>query len=98
MPTVKCPVVGFEHVTITYPDEWLMRHIDKYGLAIRDAPEASAISTLETYKAIGLCDNIEGLELNGNISNLPIKYFRFFKWLRETVAGSFDEAMAPDPN
>lgn len=93
MPIAKCPVKGFEDVTITYPDEWLMKHIDQFYVGLSKAPENSAPSTKEIYGSIALCDTIDGIDLT-NVSEAPIAYRDFFIWLvNEVYVTSYVEAI-----
>lgn len=88
MPTIQCPIEGFENVTISYPDEWLMKHIDQWHYGRSQAPENASPLTQETFGAIALCDKIEGIDL-ANITELPLRYVGLFRWLRDVVYGSY---------
>jgi hypothetical protein len=80
MPTVQCPVEGFEEIRVTYPDEWLMKHIDQFYAGTQKSAEGCAPSTKELYGVIALCEKIEGIDLS-KISEAPLTYRPFFVWL-----------------
>lgn len=97
MPTVACPVEGFERVKVAYPDTWLLRHYDLYHAGRAEAPEGAAESTRETYGTIALCDRIDGLDLN-KPAELPLYYLAFFRWLKDEVLLSYLKAGAVPKN
>jgi hypothetical protein len=84
MPTIECPLEGFDKITVTYPDEWLMRHVDLFHLGFSSAPEDASPATKEMFGTVALCEKIEGLDLD-DISAMPLSYRPFFNWLVETV-------------
>lgn len=97
MPTVVCPVEGFEEITITYPDEWLYKHLDQYHLGLDSAPKGASEFTKEVCGTLALCEKIEGLD-NVDLSNLlslPLYYLKFFSWLKKEVHTNFILAISP---
>lgn len=84
MPTIQCPLDGFEDVKVTYPDEWLYKHIDVFYRGIQSAPDNSSPGTQELLGTLALCDDLEGIDIK-NIDDLPIKYRQVFRWLVRTV-------------
>lgn len=98
MPTVNCPLEGFEDVQITYPDEWLVKHRDMFFYGWSQPPEDSAPSTKETYGAIALCEKIDGLDIK-NLAELPMSYIHVLNWIRDTVfVKGYLEAIEPPKN
>lgn len=92
MPTIQCPIEGFE-VKVTFPDEWLMKHIDQFYLGLEQAPKGAAPSTREIYGTIALCEEIEGLDLK-NVGEMPLSHRPFFVWLvREIYLGNYLKAI-----
>lgn len=94
MPTVICPVEGFEEVSITYPDVWLYRHFEQYHLGVSQAPDNSTEATKETCGTVALCDRIEGIDIK-DLFNQPLYIIRFIKWLRQEVYLSYLMAVSP---
>jgi hypothetical protein len=100
MPTVVCPVEGFEEVSITFPDSdaWKVGHRDKYIKGLLEAPEGVTANTKEMYGAVFLCDAITGLDLSEGIINQPIHYLSCLEWIRIAVMTPFVAAQAPKKN
>ena len=103
MPTVNCPVKGFEHLSVTWPDEWLMEHREKCFRGYYKAPSDASPTTKETFGTLELCqvestDKEKPLPDFTNFEKLPLKYVQFFKWLSDTVFDSYSAEFEPDPN
>jgi hypothetical protein len=94
MPTVVCPVEGFEEVSVTYPDEWLYKHFEQYHFGVSQAPDNATEATKETYGSIALCDKIEGIATD-DLFNLPLHAIKFFNWLKQEVYFSYLLAVSP---
>jgi hypothetical protein len=102
MPTVACPVLGFEHLSVTFPDEWLMEHRDKFHKGYLKASNEASPATRQLFGTLELC-KIEST--NGqqppdvsHYEKLPLKWVRFFTWLDDTVFDSYAAEFQPDPN
>lgn len=98
MPTVVCPVEGFEHVSITFPDTWLYVHYERYQIGLSEAPENATDMTKRIYGAIALCDAIEGIDLSEGLLNQPLSYIGLFNWIKDTVLFPYLQAYLPKKN
>lgn len=102
MPTVTCPVSAFEHLSVTFPDEWLMEHRDKFYRGYNKAGSDASPATKEAFGTLELCqiESTNGQKVPdfGSYEKLPLKYVRFFKWLSDTVFDSYSREFEPDPN
>lgn len=97
MTTEKCTVKGFEKVSITFPDKWLMAHRDLFFQGMGAAPSGASPGTSELYGCIALCEKIEGIEVD-DLGSLELHYAPVFDWLRKVVYESFTAAMQPPKN
>lgn len=95
MPRVQCPIDGFDEVYITYPDEWLMGHIDKYNFGWMQAGAEVAPFTKSLFAAAALCDKIEGVDFE-KLSTLPLNFRPMFVWLVGEVLSSYHAAAEVD--
>ena len=82
MPTIECPFDDKVHVT--YPDEWLMKHVDLFYQGTQEAPAGSAPSTVEIYGAIALCEKIDGIDV-GDLHDKPLGLWKVLRWIVEEV-------------
>jgi hypothetical protein len=81
-----------EHVSVTYPDEWLLRHEDLFneGRAIPNGTPSEM--TRNIYAAVNLCTQFEGIDLD-DIGKMPLRYRQFFQWLAGQVLTDYYKAM-----
>lgn len=89
---VDCPVTGFEEVSITLPDRWLVRHSEQFWQAYSKAGEVS-VATAQLFGCIALLEQIDGLD--GEPLDWPLEVFG---WIRETVYLPFEKALYPPKN
>lgn len=82
MPKIQCP--HDENVWVTFPDEWLMKHVDMFYQGVLSAPIGSAPSTEEIYGAIAICDKIEGIDLK-DLHEKPLALWQVLRWIVEEV-------------
>lgn len=94
MPVTTCPIEGFEHITVIYPDEWLYRHLIQFEMGKRQAPDGAGPAAEELFGTIALCEKIEGVDLS-DIPNAPLHFIQFFNWLRQEVYLSYLQAVSP---
>ena len=96
MATTKCPIPGFENVTLTYPDRWAVKHHTLFYSAVREAGEEATQGTQWLYGSVAVCDKIEGLPEGVPVSEWPLE---LFNWIVQTVYwGSFEKALNPTKN
>ena len=102
MPTEQCLLKGFEHLKVTWPDEWLMEHRDKFFRGYNKAGQDASPATRELFGTLDLCQiettNGESVPDFANYEKLPLRYVQFFKWLSDTVFDSYSAEFEPDPN
>ena len=82
MPKIQCPLD--ETVSVTFPDEWLMKHVDLFYQGVAAAPVGSAPSTEEIYGAIALCDEIKGIDLS-DLHDKPLTLWPMLQWIVKEV-------------
>lgn len=75
-----CPLEGFEHISIVYPAEWTIGHIDQFYAGMSQAGPAASPIVREIFGTLALCSEINGLD-TADVRALPAKYRRFFEWL-----------------
>ena len=91
---IKCNRKGYEHVSVSLPDEWKGKHAVAKDNAIREGAKAHPDSPLfvNICVALTLAESIEGVpELEGSpdqwdIAEAPIAVIT---WLEETVNEDF---------
>lgn len=98
MPRVVCPVEGFEHVAITYPDDWRYIHFEQYQAGLNEAPENATEVTKRLFGAVALCQKIEGVDLKEGLLNQPLSYTALFNWIKDTVLFAYLAAYMPKKN
>lgn len=72
MPTVKCPIEGYEDVTLTYPDEFTVEHNDRFWMAFNQQVGNEGI--MRTGRVMGcaaICE-VSGGNLNGDPKTWPL--------------------------
>lgn len=95
MPEIKCPVEGFEDVSITMPDVLLVRHNEAFWQAYRAAGEVSHNTAL-LHGSIAVCSEIKGLPADMPVGDYPLALFR---WLIDTIyRDGIEKALNPSKN
>lgn len=96
--TVSCPVEGFTHISITYPDKWAYRHKLLFLRGVAQADREASWFEGTLLGCIALCEKVEGLELE-EIGELPMHYAPFFEWVVVEIYPKYSKAAEPpDPN
>lgn len=91
MPTLKCPLEGFEHVTVELPNEWTLGHLHLKAMFYIELQEKGRIrsTVAEEAELTFKLAKVSGFA-NEDIHEIPLSSFRAIKWVNKVIISSID--------